>query len=98
VQRTWDVIAALTEVAAGRSASPAQVALSWLADRPAVTSVILGARTIEQLEDNLGSAGTHLSPEETELLDRASAPGTPDYPYGPGGISQRSRSLPGPRP
>jgi aryl-alcohol dehydrogenase-like predicted oxidoreductase len=93
-QRTWDVIAALREVAAWRSASPAQVALSWLADRPAVTSVILGARTVEQLEDNLGSAGLHLSPEETELLDQASAPDTPDYPYGPGGISQRSRALP----
>ncbi len=95
VQRTWDVVAALKEVAAGRSASPAQVALSWLGDRPVVTSVILGARTLGQLEDNLGSAGLHLLPEETELLDKASAPGTPDYPYGPGGLSQRSRALPG---
>jgi len=95
-QRTWDVISALGEVAKGRSKSLAQVALSWLGDRPAVTSVILGARTIEQLEDNLGSAGMHLSPEEAELLNKASAPDTPDYPYGAGGTSQRSRALPGP--
>ena len=38
----------------------AQVALAWLVDRPLMTSVILGARTLEQLEDNLGAAGLHL--------------------------------------
>ena len=49
-------------VAEGRGVSMAQVALAWLADRPAVTSVILGARTIDQLDDNLGAADLHLTP------------------------------------
>ena len=52
----------------------AQVALAWLVDRPTVTSVILGARTLEQLQDNLGAAGLHLSEEETARLDAASDP------------------------
>ena len=70
-----------------------QVALAWVADRPAVTSVILGARTTAQLDDNLGAADLHLSPEETELLSDASAPQVADYPYGQPGIDQRARVL-----
>ena len=73
----------------------AQVALAWLIDRPMVSSVILGARTVEQLEDNLGAAGLHLSEEETARLDAASDPGAADYPYGEPGIEQRSRSVGG---
>jgi aryl-alcohol dehydrogenase-like predicted oxidoreductase len=73
----------------------AQVALAWLADRPGVTSVILGARTIEQLEDNLLSADLRLSAEQTELLDTASDPAPADYPYGKAGVDQRSRKLTG---
>jgi aryl-alcohol dehydrogenase (NADP+) len=67
------------------------VALAWVADRPAVTSVILGARTLEQLDDNLGAADLHLSERETALLDEAGAPAVADYPYGGPGVSQRSR-------
>ena len=77
----------------GRGVSMAQVALAWLADRPAVTSVILGARTVAQLDDNLGAADLHLSDEETGSADEASAPLVADYPYGPPGIDQRSRKL-----
>jgi aryl-alcohol dehydrogenase-like predicted oxidoreductase len=97
VERTWDVIDAVREVAEGRAVSMAQVALAWLADRPGVTSVILGARTVEQLEDNLGAAGLHLSEEETARLDAASDPGAADYPYGGPGRDQRHRALPGAR-
>jgi aryl-alcohol dehydrogenase-like predicted oxidoreductase len=92
-QRTWDVVDAVREVAAGRGVSMAQVALAWVADRPAVSSVILGARTVEQLEDNLAADGLHLDAEETELLDKASDPRATDYPYGGPGIDQRSRSV-----
>ncbi len=60
-----------------------------------MTSVILGARTSEQLADNLGSAGLHLSAEETARLDAASDPEPADYPYGGPGTVQRSRSLEG---
>jgi aryl-alcohol dehydrogenase-like predicted oxidoreductase len=65
--------------------------------RPAVTSVIVGARTLEQLDDNLGAAELHLTAEETAMLDEASRPIIDDYPYGDLGVSQRDRELPGPR-
>jgi aryl-alcohol dehydrogenase-like predicted oxidoreductase len=83
----------VSAVATGRGASMSQVSLSWLADRPAVTSVILGARTVEQLDDNLGAAELHLSAEETATLDQASTPIIDDYPYGVGGTNQRGRSI-----
>jgi aryl-alcohol dehydrogenase-like predicted oxidoreductase len=92
-QRTWDVIDAVQEIADARGASMAQVALAWLVDRPMMTSVILGARTTEQLEDNLGAAGLHLTPEETERLDAASDPAPADYPYGGPGVDQRARVI-----
>ncbi|MFY0408200.1 aldo/keto reductase [Solicola sp. PLA-1-18] len=92
-QRTWDVVDAVREVAEGRGATMAQVALAWLRDRPSVTSVILGARTTEQLVDNLGSADLVLEAAEVEVLDAASEPDTADYPYGGPGREQRSRSL-----
>jgi aryl-alcohol dehydrogenase-like predicted oxidoreductase len=95
VERTWDVIDAVQAVASARGVTMAQVALAWLADRPCVTSVILGARTLEQLQDNVGAAGLHLSDEETARLDAASDPAPADYPYGGPGVEQRSRRLPG---
>src|SRR4051812_8838491 len=94
-ERTWDVIEAVQEVASARGCSMAQVALAWLTDRPMMSSVILGARTLEQLEDNLGAAELHLSAEETGRLDAASDPGPADYPYGGPGVQQRSRTLQG---
>jgi aryl-alcohol dehydrogenase (NADP+) len=97
-ERTWRVIDAVRSVAEARGSSMAQVALAWLVDRPAVTSVILGARTLEQLDDNLGAAGLHLSAEETARLDQASAPTVDDYPYGELAVSQRDRVLPGRHP
>jgi aryl-alcohol dehydrogenase-like predicted oxidoreductase len=92
-QRTWDVLDAVEEVATARGVSMAQVALSWLVDRPTVSSVILGARTLAQLEDNLGAAALHLSEKETARLDAASAPFTADYPYGESGVNQRARAV-----
>ncbi|MDX6351896.1 MAG: hypothetical protein QOF84_6686 [Streptomyces sp.] len=92
-ERTWQVIDALRQVAQGRGVSLSQVALAWVADRPAVTSVILGARTLEQLDDNLAAADLHLSEKETAQLDEASSPIVSDYPYGTPGVQQRSRAL-----
>lgn len=97
MERTWDVVDAVRAVAEQRGASMAQIALAWVMDRPGVTSVILGARTQEQLEDNLGAAGLHLTPAETEQLDVASDPGAADYPYGGPGTEQRSRKIAGGR-
>ncbi|WP_344469962.1 aldo/keto reductase [Nakamurella flavida] len=96
-QRTWDVLDAVRSVASARGVGMAQVALAWLVDRPGVTSVILGARTLTQLQDNLSAAGLHLDATETALLDTASDPHPVDYPYGGPGSEQRSRTIRGGR-
>ncbi len=96
-QRTWDVLDAVAAVAKGHGASMAQVSLAWLRDRPTVSSVILGCRTVDQLEDNLGAAELDLAPEDVDALDLASDPGAADYPYGRPGTEQRSRRVEGGR-
>ena len=93
--RTWHVIDAVQKVAEDRGVSMAEVALAWVTARPAVTSTILGARTLDQLEANLRSAGLHLTAAETAALDAASDPHPVDYPYGELGVDQRARTLPG---
>ena len=95
--RTWAVIDAVEDIAAARGVSPTQVALAWLVDRPAVTSVILGARTKEQLADNLAAAELQLGPDDTNQLTQVSQPGTGVYPYGPMAQEQRSRKIEGGR-
>jgi aryl-alcohol dehydrogenase-like predicted oxidoreductase len=96
-ERTWDVIEAVQTVAEGRGVSMAEVALAWVTDRPGVTSTILGARTLEQLETNLAAADLHLSEEEVASLDASSTPQVGDYPYGEMGVQQRGRKLTGGR-
>jgi aryl-alcohol dehydrogenase (NADP+) len=91
--RTWRVIEAVQTVAEQLGVSMAEVALAWVTDRPGVTSTILGARTVEQLDTNLRAAQLRLSAEHIGVLDAASDPQPPDYPYGPMGIDQRSRDL-----
>ena len=92
-ERTWAVVDAVQAVAEARGTSMAAVALAWVHDRPAVSSVILGARTTEQLAVNLAATGLHLTPDETARLDAASDPAPADYPYGPAGREQRERAL-----
>lgn len=96
-ERTWQVVEAVQKVADARGVSMAEVALAWLTDRPGVTSTILGARTVEQLDGNLRAADLRLTEEETDALDAASDPHAPDYPYGPLGVEQRDRNLAGGR-
>ena len=91
--RTWDVIDAVQRVAEGRGVSMAEVALAWVTDRPGVTSTILGARTLDQLDVNLQAADLHLTDAETSVLDEASDLHAPDYPYGVMGVDQRSRAI-----
>jgi aryl-alcohol dehydrogenase-like predicted oxidoreductase len=70
--RLYDTIDVLVEIADGHGVSAAQVALAWTLGRPAITSVIIGARTDEQLADNLKSADLVLSAEERKRLDEVS--------------------------
>jgi aryl-alcohol dehydrogenase-like predicted oxidoreductase len=78
--KLYDIVDVLVAVAAARGASPAQVALAWLLDQPAVTSVIVGARTSEQLTDNLGAASLSLTADELARLEQVSRPPLL-YPY-----------------
>lgn len=73
-EKLYDTIEVLVDVAHAHGASPAQVALAWLLGRPAVTSVIIGARTDDQLRDNLGAADLVLTADERAALDEVSAP------------------------
>lgn len=75
----YRVVEALKKVASGHGVSAARVALSWVLGRPAVSSVIIAARKVEQLEDNIQAADLRLSEEEIRLLDASSDPGVP-YP------------------
>ncbi|MEJ7650597.1 MAG: aldo/keto reductase [Nakamurella sp.] len=96
-ERTWAVLDAATGVAADHGVGAAQVSLAWLLSRPAMTSVILGARTVAQLESNLAAADLELSEAELQRLTEASAPRADDYPYGAAGVAQRDRSITGGR-
>jgi aryl-alcohol dehydrogenase-like predicted oxidoreductase len=97
LERTWQVVDVVRKVAEGRGVSMSQVAIAWVQARPAVRSVILGARTLAQLDDNLAAGDLDLSEDETRLLDEASDPGAPDYPYGERGQTQRDRRISGGR-
>ncbi|GAD57413.1 aldo/keto reductase [Limimaricola cinnabarinus] len=87
-ERNWAIVAEVERIAAAQGASVPQVALAWLLGRPSVASVILGARTMEQFEDNLGTLDLALSAEDIEALDAVSAPETL-YPYRIGTPGQR---------
>jgi aryl-alcohol dehydrogenase-like predicted oxidoreductase len=80
IDRLYDIVDVLVQVAADRGVSPAQVALAWLLTRPAVTSLIIGARTEAQLADNLAAADFVLADDERVRLDELSAPELL-YPY-----------------
>jgi len=67
------VLAVLREVAVAHGSTPAQVALAWTLARPGVTSVLFGANTQEQLEENLAAASLKLTDDDTARLDAASA-------------------------
>ena len=80
-EKNWQIMEVVeTVIASHPGATPSQIALAWLLARPAVDSVILGVRTMEQLQDNLGAADLQLSPEEMARLDAASAL-EESYPY-----------------
>ncbi|MDP8931975.1 MAG: aldo/keto reductase [Actinomycetota bacterium] len=76
----YDVIDALVEIGEAHGVSAAQVALAWLLTRPAVTSLIIGARTDEQLQDNLAAADLELTDDEVARIEEVSRPPLL-YPY-----------------
>ncbi len=97
LERNWQVLDVVRKIAGQSGSSMGQVAIAWVLARPAVTSVILGARTLDQLNNNLAAADMTLGDDEMHLLDEVSEPDTPDYPYGEKGQTQRSRRMGGGR-
>jgi aryl-alcohol dehydrogenase-like predicted oxidoreductase len=79
-ERNWRILDTATQIAGETGASVAQVSLAWLLRKPAVTSVIFGARSIEQLDDNLAAAALTLTDVQLQALDTASAVDL-GYPY-----------------
>lgn len=79
-ERNWRIVDAVGQIAAARAKTYAQVALAWLLAQPSVVAPIVGARTPEQLADNLGAVGWELTAEELHNLDEASAI-REGYPY-----------------
>lgn len=78
-ERGFALVELLKVVGAPHGASPAQVAIAWLLTRPAVSSVLIGASSVRQLDDNLGAADVRLTPEDLARLDAATKP-APIYP------------------
>jgi aryl-alcohol dehydrogenase-like predicted oxidoreductase len=87
----YDVLEAVEQVAKERGRSVAEISLAWVNQQPGVSSVIIGARTLEQYDQNLRALGLKLEAAELEILDKASAL-APDYP------NSMQERLPGPRP
>jgi len=71
-ERGWAILDALKGVAGGRGLSPAQTALAWLLTQPVITAPIIGANSVEQLDESLGAAGVRLTAEEMAALNDAS--------------------------
>ncbi|XP_070176212.1 1-deoxyxylulose-5-phosphate synthase YajO-like isoform X2 [Littorina saxatilis] len=80
-ERNWAILDALREIAEARGKTMAQVSIRWLLQKPVVSSVIIGANKLNQLDDNMGAAnGWTLTEEEMMKLDTVSKPDVP-YPY-----------------
>ncbi|HEX8106900.1 MAG TPA: aldo/keto reductase [Kofleriaceae bacterium] len=80
LERNWKILDAVRGVAAETGSTPSAVSIAWLLAKPQVTSVIFGARTVEQLEANLAAAELALTPAQLAALDQASAFDL-GYPY-----------------
>jgi aryl-alcohol dehydrogenase-like predicted oxidoreductase len=80
LEKLHDIVEVLVEIAEARGVSAAQVALAWLIGRPGVASAVIGARTEEQLADNLKAAELSLTADERSRLDEVSLPPLL-YPY-----------------
>jgi aryl-alcohol dehydrogenase-like predicted oxidoreductase len=72
--KAYDIIEELQRIAAELRTTPSRIAIAWVQSRPGVTSTIIGARTLDQLEDNLAAADVGLRPEHIARLDALSTP------------------------
>jgi len=78
-ERTWKILDVIAPIAKAHGCSPAVISLAWLLAKPVVTSVIIGAKRLDQLKDNLAAVELALTPDELGQLDEVSAL-PPEYP------------------
>jgi aryl-alcohol dehydrogenase-like predicted oxidoreductase len=78
-ERTWNILDVIAPIAKAHGCSPARVSLAWLLAKPVVTSVIIGAKRLDQLQDNLAAMEITLTADELTQLDDVSAL-PPEYP------------------
>jgi aryl-alcohol dehydrogenase-like predicted oxidoreductase len=78
-ERTWKILDAMAPIAKAHGCSPARLSIAWLLTKPAVTSVIIGAKRLDQLQDNLAAAELTLTQDELRQLDEVSVL-PPEYP------------------
>jgi aryl-alcohol dehydrogenase-like predicted oxidoreductase len=78
-ERTWKILEAMAPIAKAHDCSPARISLAWLLAKPVVTSVIIGAKRLDQLQDNLAAVELALTEDEIKLLDEVSTL-PPEYP------------------
>jgi aryl-alcohol dehydrogenase-like predicted oxidoreductase len=80
-ERAYDVLDVVMQIAEEKNATPSQVALAWVNQKAGVTSVIIGPRTMEQFEDNLGAIDVHLTAEDHAKIDEVAEPELATVPY-----------------
>ncbi len=78
-ERAWKILDVIAPIAKAHGCSSARIALAWLLTRPFVTSVIIGAKRLDQLQDNIAAAELKLTEDEIKQLDEVSAL-PPEYP------------------
>src|ERR687898_149053 len=78
---SFDVLETVQAIAGEKGCTPGQIALTWCKDKPGITSPIIGPRTMEQLEDNLGAVDVSLDENDHERLDAVAPPGRATVPY-----------------
>jgi aryl-alcohol dehydrogenase-like predicted oxidoreductase len=96
-ERTWNILDVLVPIAKSHNASPATVALAYVLAKPFVTSIIIGAKRLDQLHENLAAVDLKLTPDELTQLDKVSAL-PPEYPGWMLPFQGSNRIEPGPRP
>jgi aryl-alcohol dehydrogenase-like predicted oxidoreductase len=78
-ERTWNILDAMAPIAKAHNCSAARISLAWLLAKPVVTSIIIGAKRLDQLEDNIAATELTLTSDELKQLDEVSAL-PPEYP------------------
>jgi aryl-alcohol dehydrogenase-like predicted oxidoreductase len=96
-ERTWRILDVMAPIAKAHNCSPARISLAWLLSKPVVTSIIIGAKRLEQLTDNIAAVDLILTADELRQLDEVSAL-PPEYPGWMLSYQGANRIEPGPRP